>query len=70
MSKVSIIDITKSLKGMDFPAHRDDIIEHARENGAGDDVIAMMNDMPEDDYASMSDVMHAFGEANRAEGGR
>lgn len=63
MAKVSVIDITKSLKGVDFPAEKEDLIEYARDNGADEDVIHMMEEMPEEEYGSMSDVMSAFGEA-------
>lgn len=53
--------ITKHLSGMDFPADKEGLVEHARGQGAGEDVIQAIRDMPQDSYGSMADVMKAFG---------
>jgi hypothetical protein len=62
MANISVIDITKALKGVDFPAEKEDLIDYARENGADEEILQLMEEMPEEEYGSMSDVMSAFGE--------
>ena len=65
----SPIDVTHYLKGIDFPASKSDLLEQAKKNDAGDEVLDMIDSMPEDDYGDMSEVMHAYGEADREEDG-
>ncbi len=60
---VSPFHIEKYLKGMDFPAELDDLIEHARENDAPDEIIEMLEEMPDREYGSAADVARGFGEA-------
>jgi len=62
MAQVSVAEITKSLKGINFPVGKDDLIQHARDNGADEEIIEMIEEMPDDEYGSMSDVMSAFGD--------
>lgn len=62
MAQVSVAEITKSLKGINFPVGKDDLIQHARDNGADEEIIGMIEEMPDDEYGSMSDVMSAFGD--------
>jgi hypothetical protein len=63
MAQVPVVEITKSLKGITFPAAKDDLVEFARENGANEDIVRAIDEMPDDEYDSMSDVMSAFGDA-------
>ncbi len=59
-------NVTHNLKGIDFPAKKADLIEHAKKNGAETDVLDAIEAMPERDYESMADVMEAYGEADTA----
>lgn len=56
-------NVAHSLKGIDFPANRDGLLRAAKENGAENDVLDMIEAMPDDDYENMADVMKAYGEA-------
>ena len=58
-------DITHSLKGVQFPARRDDLVKLAERNGAGDDVKQMLQRLPDDEYGTIAEVMHGVKEANR-----
>ncbi|MDQ2803794.1 MAG: DUF2795 domain-containing protein [Pseudomonadota bacterium] len=58
----SPINITHHLKGIDFPARRQDLERHAKNSGAGEDVLAAIKAMPDHEYGSMADVMKGFGE--------
>jgi predicted transcriptional regulator len=59
---VSAIDISKSLSGIDFPANKQALVKHARGKHANQEVIDILESMPEQEYNNMADVEHAFGE--------
>jgi hypothetical protein len=62
--KGSAAELEKYLKGVDFPASKDDLIENARANGAPEDVIDMISDLSEDNFNSPIDLSKAFGESH------
>lgn len=53
-------ELDKYLKGMNYPASKDDLISKARSNGAPDDVIEMINSLSESHFKSPVDVAKAF----------
>lgn len=59
-------NVSHHLKGIDFPAGRDDLMEQAHKNGAAPEVIEMIRRMPDDEYTNMADVMKAYGEADQS----
>ena len=59
----SPIDLQKHLKGVDYPASKDDLVRTAEEEGAGEDVVAAIRDLPGDSFDSPADVSKAFGNA-------
>lgn len=60
--------MTHHLKGVDFPAHKQDLMRQAKHNRADDDVLEVIQSMPDVDFENMADVMKAYGEADRAAG--
>ncbi|CAA9273142.1 MAG: hypothetical protein AVDCRST_MAG27-3638 [uncultured Craurococcus sp.] len=60
----SPVDITHQLKGLHFPAQKQDLVQQAKGNGAGQDIMQMIDAMPEREFASIADVMKAMGELN------
>jgi hypothetical protein len=50
MATLSPIDVQKALKGMDYPAKKDDIVGQAERNGAGDEVLEALRGLPEKQY--------------------
>lgn len=60
----SAAQVEKYLKGVDYPASKDDLIKKARSNGAPEDVIDILNDLTESRFNSPIDVMKAFGESH------
>jgi len=60
---VSPVEIDSYLKGVDFPADLDELIEHASQNGAPLDVINMLEQMPDREYGSAADVAKGYGQA-------
>ncbi|MEC9483288.1 MAG: DUF2795 domain-containing protein [Halomonas sp.] len=56
-------NVTHHLKGIDFPASKGDLEKHAKQNGADEDVLEVIRNMPDEEYGSMADVMKGVGEA-------
>lgn len=64
-------NVSHHLKGIDFPANKQDLMRQVRENGADRAVIEVIEAMPDGEYQSMADVMKGYGEADDApQGGR
>ncbi len=57
-----IAKVSKSLKGIDFPADRRKVVEQAKKNSAPNDVINVLNHIPDQEYDSMAGVWHAVGQ--------
>ena len=56
-------NVTTYLKGIDYPAQKEDLVQHAKKNGAEPEVLDVLNGMPEQEYGNMADVMKGYGEA-------
>ncbi|THA63807.1 DUF2795 domain-containing protein [Streptomyces sp. A0958] len=50
------IELQKCLSGVGYPAGKDAIVEQARKNGAGDEVMAALKGLPEKQYESPAEV--------------
>lgn len=59
--KVTPIDIQKHLKGMDYPANKQGIIDHAKEQGAGKEIASLLEQIPDEEYETPADVSKALG---------
>ena len=55
-------NIAHHLKGIDFPAGRDDLVKHAQKNDADEEILEVIRQMPDQKYGSMADVMKGVGE--------
>lgn len=62
----SVANITHHLKGIDFPCNKQDLINQAKKNGAGQDVISVLQGLQERQYSSMADVMQGYGREKAA----
>jgi len=54
--KASPIEVEKFLQGIDFPASKQDLIQHAEDNNAPHRVIEVLNQMPDEEYGNAADV--------------
>lgn len=63
-SQVAPTSVTRHLRGIDFPASKQDLLEKARSENAGDEVIQQIERMPDQEYQSMADVMKGFGQSD------
>ncbi|MER7895767.1 DUF2795 domain-containing protein [Streptomyces sp. NPDC003007] len=59
MATISPIDLQKALKGADYPASRDDLVNLAKENGAEDTLVERLADAGETQFDGPNDVQKA-----------
>lgn len=60
MAKINPIELQKSLKGVDYPAKKDDIVKAAEENGADGDVLDALKNLPDESFERPTDVSKAL----------
>jgi hypothetical protein len=56
----SVTDVQKALKGADYPASREDLVELAENNGADDEVVDALRDADDDRFDGPDQVMAAL----------
>jgi len=62
MAKVNPIQLQKHLKGVDYPASKQDLIQHAQQQGADENAIAALQQIPDQEYQAPTDVSEAVGD--------
>jgi hypothetical protein len=55
------IDVQKNLKGVSYPASRDQLVAAAEENGGDADLVEELRGLGEDEFESPAEVMKALG---------
>ena len=58
---VDPIEVQKHLKGVDYPASRDDLVAAAQSNGASGDIVSALENIGRDSFDGPDDVMEALG---------
>ena len=53
-------DIQKHLRGVRFPASKQDLMDKARENGAPDDVVNALQSLSGNQFSNPQEVMRAL----------
>jgi hypothetical protein len=61
MATANPIEVQKYLKGVDYPAFRSDLVAHAEEQGADDDVLDLLEQIPDNEYETPAEVSKAVG---------
>ena len=59
---VSPVEIQKFLAGIKYPTNKNNLVSYARQHNASEDVINMLDKLPEDQYGGPQDVSKAVGE--------
>ena len=54
------IEVQKHLKGMSYPASKDDLVSTAQENGADENLLEQLRTMGREDFSGPDDVMEAL----------
>ncbi len=62
MAKVNPIQLQKHLKGVDYPASKQELIEHAKQLGADKDALSVLEQLPDEEYETPADVSKAVGD--------
>jgi hypothetical protein len=55
-------NIANFLEGINFPASKDELVNHAEDNNAPQEVIDVLDQLPDQEYTSMADVMSGIGQ--------
>jgi hypothetical protein len=59
---VNPVQLQKFLKGIDYPADKNTLLQRARESGADDNVMRTLEQLPRDQFNSPNDVSEAVGQ--------
>ncbi len=54
--KTNPIQVQKYLKGMNYPAQKKDLVQHAKVQNAPDDIMAVLKKLPDNEYKRPTDV--------------
>ena len=52
-----VTEVQKALKGVDYPASKEDLAKHAESNGGGSDLVEALRNMDQDSFEGPSGVM-------------
>jgi hypothetical protein len=61
---VSAAELQECLKGVDYPADRNELIEAAKDNEAPQNVMVFLERIPDKEYETPVDVSKELGNAN------
>jgi 5,10-methylene-tetrahydrofolate dehydrogenase/methenyl tetrahydrofolate cyclohydrolase len=63
MAKANPVGIQKHLKGVDYPATKQQLIEHAKQQKADEDVLSILEQLPDDqEFSNPTDLNKAIGD--------
>jgi len=60
--KPTTAEAAEFLRGIDFPADKNKVVQYARDHKAPDNLLQILDKMPEAQYTSMADVFQGFGQ--------
>ncbi len=58
----SSANIANFLEGIAFPASKEEIVSHAEDNNSPQEIIDILEQLPDQQFSSMSDVMSGVGQ--------
>ncbi|MDP9353521.1 MAG: DUF2795 domain-containing protein [Chloroflexota bacterium] len=62
MAKVNPIQVQKFLKGLDYPASKQDVLQKAEQEGADEDVRSTLEQLPEEQFETPAAISKAIGQ--------
>ena len=65
MPQANPVEVEKHLKGVNYPANKRELLAHARQNGASQDILETLKDLREENFNSPVEVNRAIGEIKR-----
>jgi len=66
MARTSAADLAHSFKGAKFPISRKDLADLARKNGAAEEIVETIEELPDDEFDSVVQVEKAFSEESHS----
>lgn len=60
--RISPVQMQKHLKGVNYPASKNDLVKQAQHNNASDEIVNKIRTLPADSFGSPKDVMKALGQ--------
>lgn len=64
MASVNPIQLQKHLKGIDYPVNKENLIKHAEGHGADENVLSVLNQLPDEKFETPADVNKAVGKVD------
>ncbi|HEV2065214.1 MAG TPA: DUF2795 domain-containing protein [Thermomicrobiales bacterium] len=64
MAKINPIELQEHLKGMEYPASKQDVIDKAKENGADQELQSTLERLSDQQFETPADVNKAIGDLN------
>jgi hypothetical protein len=58
----STAEVLEYLKGIDLPKDKSGLVQYARSRNAPEDVIDILNSLPDQQFRNAADITHAVGE--------
>ncbi len=62
MTKISSVEVQKHLSGVSYPASKQDLLEEADEQGAGEEIRSLLAQLPDRLFETPSDVSEEIGQ--------
>lgn len=62
--EASPIEVQESLKGIDYPVQKKELIQHAKKHGANKEVMEVLESLPDKEYTSPIEVSKEFSESS------
>jgi hypothetical protein len=62
MAKVNPVQLQKDLKGISYPASKQDLIKHAQKKGANENICSILEKLPDRQYDAPTEVSKAVGQ--------
>lgn len=64
MAKVNPIQLQKYLKGVDYPAKKQDLLDRAKQEGADENICSTLEQLSDETFETPADVSKAVGDLN------
>lgn len=62
MAVVNPVQVQKFLKGVDYPVSKQDLVEHAKQQGADENVCSMLEQLPDEEFETPAEASKAIGD--------
>ncbi len=60
MAKLNPVQLQKHLKGVDYPATKQDLIDHVKQKGADEEAISALDKLPDREFKNPIEVSQAI----------